>query len=70
MRVKFRDLFDVRPDGTLHPKGNILVGGHMITTSMILRRSVPWNGVDFNFLIGKELEIEPVEDAFAIRKVY
>ncbi len=70
MRVKFRELFDIRSDGTLRPKGNILVGDQLLTESMTLRRTIPCNGVDLNLLVGKELEIEPVEDALAIRKVY
>lgn len=69
-RVKFWELFQINPDGTLSPKVKIKIAGVQLDPGVKFTRGVAFSGIDLFQYYGVDLEVNQVEDVHEITGIY
>ncbi len=69
-RVKFWDLFQVNPDGSLEPKKQISIGGVTLQPGVKFTRGVSFSGFDLFQYYGADLEVEKKDGVSVITGIY
>ena len=58
MRVAFNEVFTVNGDGSISPKGPVVVGGVQLNPGMDFGRRVRLGNVHFAAVVGRDLEVD------------
>ncbi|MGC1177039.1 MAG: hypothetical protein WA843_03115 [Candidatus Saccharimonadales bacterium] len=61
-RVKFWDLFQPNPDGSIQPKKPIKIAGVVLSPSVSFNKGVLFSGVDLFQYYGRDLEVDEQPD--------
>ena len=69
-RLKFWDLFQPNPDGTLQAIRRLKIGGFTIEPGQKIKHGVLFSGFDIFQYTGRDLEVEEVEGVEVITGVY
>jgi hypothetical protein len=69
MRVPFRDLFEVRPNGMIAPKVPVKIGGSQMSPGTAIG-SGKIAGVDLRAIQGRDLEVEVVNGVYVLKGNY
>lgn len=58
MRVRFSDIFEINPNGTMTPKTQVHLRGVTMHPGVAFSTGVSFGGVDLGAFAGKDLEVE------------
>ena len=69
-RVKFTEIFNIHPDGSLEPKVIVEVGGVRLGPGVRFSKGVSFAGIDFTLFVGRDLQITRYSGYVKILGVY
>lgn len=69
-RLKFWELFQVNPDGTLQPIRRVSVGGFTLEPGQKIQRGITFSGFDLFEYTGRDLEVEDKDGLEVVTGVY
>jgi len=70
MRVRFRDVFHVHPDGSVAPRMPVVVGGVQLAPGVEFGRRVRIGSVHFAAVAGRDLEVEANAGTLFLLRTY
>lgn len=70
MRIRFWEVFEENPNGSISPRTTIKVGGVILSPGVSFTKGVTFGGVDFFNYYGMDLEVDNVESILVLRGFY
>lgn len=70
MRVRFSDVFNTNPNGSITPKSQVHINGVTMGPGIAFTSGVSFGGLDLTSLVGKDLEVEQKDGVIHIKGHY
>ncbi|MFH1371395.1 MAG: hypothetical protein ABII09_08945 [Planctomycetota bacterium] len=70
MRINFWEIFRIYPDGSIEPIKRVRIGGVEFGPGVRFSKGVSFSGIDLSLYVGRDLEVENIDNVSVLKGIY
>lgn len=70
MRKSFWEIFKVHSDGSIEPMQRVRIGGVEFGPGVRFGKGISFSGINLNAYIGRDFDVEEINDVIILKGIY